>query len=1329
MRNAFFLLLFFLSSFSAYSQTAAFRSTYVFFNVEGNQKSYMLNNNPTDFVTPNFDGNNLGVFSSASIFQLKGAEHNVEKCGGCNISATHFNYRIYKIGDTPGSFIPKNIGYSSGGMNACGGEDQQWRDISGADNLLTGLTAGNYTIEVYSDATISCGTGTMYASNGGANYKATFTYATDFTWNGSADTTWINPANWTPNAVPGATDNVTVTGTAVPNKLNIISDRSINDFILAGSDATSFSLASGKTFTINGNLGYTGTASAILDCNSSFSITNAASQTIPPLTYGNLDILGGPRILYPSGIIKICSEFKADPTLYAYTVAGSTVEYISTAATKWNMNPFTYNNLIFSGTSTFSMGKSFDSNPQTKIFDVLGNFTQSAGTVYLGDHPYVAGIATLNIDGDMNINGGIFDMNKKDPTYFGETVSLNLKGDLYVSNSAELYASWNGIFYTNFNLIGIGDGLSAATTQTIDIANQLSASNITFNVNSGAFARLINQNLALGTNSAFNVKTGGKLDFGYSGNTALNIIRAGSQIGQSFTSDAGSTLKITSPDGITNIASVGNVQTPTSSRNFNEDATFYLIGKANLTQVAANGVDQVTGNAFPSSTIATTSQKIIVDLATTNIAEDDVSVKSLGLTKLNSSGFLQIIKGKVVDESGNGFEHNSGQNANLTMSGGRYTISRGATQPSLGGTYNLSGGVIEFAGNSAINIRTSRNYLNVEVSGTNVSTGSPTAGVTLLNGGKFTVKDNGIFKVANANGFSGLTTTAVRSTNNPSIYLEPLSTIEYNNTGNQIISKAPLASPTDGNYQSLKISGTGVKTATGITIIKNYTTITSAELLVSSTADNAIPNEFRATNGITVNPGAVFRLANNANLLQDAAATNTGNIIAERNLNFSLARKEYNYLISPVQNLNLTTIYKNFLGNPVTVPAVLYHSEATNKFYNSTGAYIAGRALAVKEAATADFATPTMTANFTGVPMNGAFSYTLVNSAPANPDRGYNLIGNPYPSNIDLLIFYANNSTNLSSTFNFWDNKANTRTAQEGDGYDGKAYAQFNAATPPGIGTGTIAVGDSGTNSLKKPTKYVKIGQGFMAKSLVSNFSANFDNTIRTAGISEGFFGKNSLPFDRYWINMISPTNIVSQIAVVYFVGGTDGFTKDDSTSLLSSDAIYSLVEDEKLAINGKNSFTDTDVVPLGSKHFAAGDYTISLEEKEGVFANGQNIYLQDKLTGTITNLSEGNFTFSANAGEIAGRFAIIYNPEITLATDAATKENIIIYKNGSNFVIKSKSEKITDLQVFETSGKLIFQTKPNAKEFILNAEFLLRGVFVLKINRGGKMTTKKVIR
>lgn len=78
MRNAFFLLLFFLSSFSAYSQTAAFRSTYVFFNVEGNQKSYMLNNNPTDFVTPNFDGNNLGVFSSASIFQLKGAEHNVE---------------------------------------------------------------------------------------------------------------------------------------------------------------------------------------------------------------------------------------------------------------------------------------------------------------------------------------------------------------------------------------------------------------------------------------------------------------------------------------------------------------------------------------------------------------------------------------------------------------------------------------------------------------------------------------------------------------------------------------------------------------------------------------------------------------------------------------------------------------------------------------------------------------------------------------------------------------------------------------------------------------------------------------------------------------------------------------------------------------------------------------------------------------------------------------------------------------------------------------------------------------------------------------------------
>src|SRR5690606_16153205 len=129
-----------------------------------------------------------------------------------------------------------------------------------------------------------------------------------------------------------------------------------------------------------------------------------------------------------------------------------------------------------------------------------------------------------------------------------------------------------------------------------------------------------------------------------------------------------------------------------------------------------------------------------------------------------------------------------------------------------------------------------------------------------------------------------------------------------------------------------------------------------------------------------------------------------------------VGRQQYNYLISPLEGQSLKTVYPG-------IEYVLYHNEANNFFYNSTGAYIKGRALAVKEpklSALPDRKATSVTATFTGYPTNGAFTYNLVNSNPSNINRGYNLVGNPYASNMDLTQFYYINSTggNISNSFN-----------------------------------------------------------------------------------------------------------------------------------------------------------------------------------------------------------------------------------------------------------------------------------------------------------------------
>ncbi len=171
--NFFALIMTFIGGM-LYSQTAGFNTTYAVLSVNGGANTYYDLQATTG--NPDFNGTNLGSFNSTNSLTLKGAEHNVYKCGGCDLTSTRLYYRVYMTGSTPGAFSNLSIGFSSGGANGCGGEDQQWSNTGYSTNVLTGLSAGNYTFEVYSDASVTCEGGTVYAGNFGLNYKATFTY-------------------------------------------------------------------------------------------------------------------------------------------------------------------------------------------------------------------------------------------------------------------------------------------------------------------------------------------------------------------------------------------------------------------------------------------------------------------------------------------------------------------------------------------------------------------------------------------------------------------------------------------------------------------------------------------------------------------------------------------------------------------------------------------------------------------------------------------------------------------------------------------------------------------------------------------------------------------------------------------------------------------------------------------------------------------------------------------------------------------------------------------------------------------------------------------------
>ncbi|WP_374328920.1 YDG domain-containing protein [Soonwooa sp.] len=869
---------------------------------------------------------------------------------------------------------------------------------------------------------------------------------------------------------------------------------------------------------------------------------------------------------------------------------------------------------------------------------------------------------TTNVKGNITVNDGVFNINQNTS---GTSIStINLEGDLKVSTTGKISASAKTNNSINFK--GTGNGLTEATTQTIDIANQSTSPYVVYNVNSGAYVKLINQNLSLGTNSAFNVLSGGTLDFGLAadGTTALNIGRVSSQTGQSFISKAGSLLKITSPLGInkggdyTGNVQVGSTTTTlesTSSRFFDGGATYHYIGKEN----------QKSGDGLPDGL----TKKLIVDLQTTDVLNENLEFRADGIIKFNSEGTLEIRKGKVIDEPGKGFRNNvvenedgesDNQKGNILMTGGRYVVSGSGTKPSLSGSYTLSDGTIQFAGIAATKIRTSsspvKQYYNVDVSGTNVEAG-----------GK-----------------------------------------------NLIVN------------QVTKVTGTG-------------------KLTIREADDDENPYVLTAKKGIQVDGTATALFENNAQLMQDVDAANSGNVTMERKT--KMKKMDYIYWGTPVQgdatsgqillnttNPDLETSSGGF--SPGTPNKRIYrYNEPNDYFVATTDAYfIPGKGYAIRgkhgngDTKTAD------TFSFTGTPNNGDAITVSVQRSPNNAyNHGYNLIGNPYPSGLNFDEFATDNIASIKGTAWFWSNLEDNlyQSGSTNSTHNNYAVLTLAGGSPPTTGAGGLAE--------YTPTENIKVGQGFivqvrdeLASTSLETRTLVFKNDMRTTGAGVFFNNPKKLsPIkNRYWLRFVSPDNVVNTILLAHLTNATDGYDQDYDAELFTvgDDSFYSLLGTKKLQIQAKGEFVQDAKIDIATKQNQDGNYTIQLEQPEGVFANGQAVYLHDKLNGTYTNLLEQSYTFAATKGTDEFRFEIVYKDGVVLGVGNASKSDFIVYRNGSDFVVKS-SKILGKVEVYDTAGRLVFAQTTSNNILKLDTSRLPEGVFIIKAENSGDIKTKKILK
>ncbi|MEO7976147.1 T9SS sorting signal type C domain-containing protein [Flavobacterium sp.] len=367
---------------------------------------------------------------------------------------------------------------------------------------------------------------------------------------------------------------------------------------------------------------------------------------------------------------------------------------------------------------------------------------------------------------------------------------------------------------------------------------------------------------------------------------------------------------------------------------------------------------------------------------------------------------------------------------------------------------------------------------------------------------------------------------------------------------------------------------------------------------------------------------------------------------------------------------------------------------------------------------------------FKGIPNNG----NITNSQDMTPGKFY-LVGNPYPSALDadeFLFKNVNNSNILKGTIYFWTH--NTGITQSGSQYvyASNDYASYNL-------TGGVGTSASSSGNKTEPQGFIAAGQSFFA-STKGTGKVEFNNSMRIEANNNQFFkpGKTSkkagLEKHRLWLNLTNEKGAYKQTLIGYVEGASNDF--DDNFDGMSFDGnsfvdFYSVNNTDNLTIQGRAlPFKDSDEVPLGYRTTVAGDFTISINNADGVLAN-QTVYLIDKQTNTVNDLTARNYTFNTAAGKFNNRFVLKYTNK-TLGTGdfEVTDDAVSVVIENKSITVNSTLENIENIFIYDISGKLLYK-KEKTQDLhisIQNLPFAQQILIVKVILQNGNTITKKVI-
>ena len=488
--------------------------------------------------------------------------------------------------------------------------------------------------------------------------------------------------------------------------------------------------------------------------------------------------------------------------------------------------------------------------------------------------------------------------------------------------------------------------------------------------------------------------------------------------------------------------------------------------------------------------------------------------------------------------------------------------------------------------------------------------------------------------------------------------------------------------------------------------ISSLTIKTLATLTVNAGFDLTVANAVANSGTMT--------LQNNANLLQSSATTtnsNSGNLIVKRN-SASLLRLDHTLWSSPVVSQNI------YGFSTATLTDRFYVYNTTTNAYTASGlsgttTFAPGKGYGVRAPNNHSSTTPTIwEGTFTGIPNNGTVPFTL-----STASSGYNLVGNPYPSPISATTFLSANPGTMDGTIYFYSHSLPMNadgTFPTGTNYSSWVGGTGTAATRAVSGVPHYALTPATPNGI------IQVGQGFFVKATAAG-TINFTNAMRVGNNDDQFLRTTEIERHRLWLNLTTESgDDINQIAVAYVEGATqnadtnfDGLSFGNTGSMLSSK-----IDGSDYVIQGRSlPFASNDMVPLGFKATATGNYKIVLTEKDGLFLGNQDVFVRDNLMGIEHNIKVSPYTFASEIGTFDARFQLVYTQTLGIPSTTFTPNAVIVYKNTDGFHVTTNGIVMKDILVYDISGRLIFkQSNINGTTTVLKGLLQTKQVLLLKI-------------